>query len=336
MYSIKTKTLQLKHDFGISRGVRKEVHNLFIQWDDGYGEGAPVYYHGQTVEDMQLIAALAMPELLNKKRAHSIVIEWLIEQYPQLSGMIQAIDLALYDLHAKQCQMPLYQYLQLPKPEYIQSSFTIGLDRKDIMLQKLKEAGDFPILKIKVGSQDDIEILKALWNESHKPVYIDANEGWTFDQAVQYLPQLQALGVQLVEQPFPSGDLESYKKLRETNPTSLPIIIDEGVQSPGDVAQWAEIADGVNVKLAKCGGIYRALQVIEEARKHRLQVMLGCMIESSLGVSAAAHISSLVDYVDLDGAVLLANDPFDGMKLNKGIIELPDRPGIGAIPIPQE
>jgi L-alanine-DL-glutamate epimerase-like enolase superfamily enzyme len=201
------------------------------------------------------------------------------------------------------------------------------------MLQKLEQAAEYPILKIKVGSSEDLDILQTIWDTSHKPMYIDANEGWTLQQALEYLPKLEAMGVQMVEQPFKRDDYTSYQIICQENPTNVPIMIDEGVQGPDDVEQWVGKTNGVNVKLAKCGGITRALQVIEQAKKFDMKVMLGCMIESSLAVTAAAHLTSLVDFIDLDGAELISNDPFDGMKFINRFIELPNRPGIGAVPL---
>lgn len=331
MFFIETKTLFLTHPFGLSRGSRDRVHNLFIQFNDGFGEGAPIYYHGQTVTEMERLAREILPSFfVNGKSIHDIISEWM-DQYPNQSSLLQAMDLAWHDDQAKKTKQPLYQYLNLPKPEKKISSFTIGLDTKEVMLEKLKQADDYPILKIKVGGSEDLDILHTLWNHSHKPFYVDANEGWTLQQALEYLPKLEGMGAQLVEQPFARNDQRSYQELHRQNSTSLPIIIDEGVQGPEDVPQWAGIADGINIKLAKCGGIHRAMQVIAEAKKHQLKIMLGCMIESSLGITAAAHLTSQVDFIDLDGAALLAQDPFDGMKLIHGEIHLPDRIGIGAV-----
>lgn len=333
MNTIQIQRLQLKHTFGLSRGSRTHVNNLFLHINNGFGEGAPVYYHGQTVEEMASIAETVLPAISNSDQSIADIINDLFVQHPNQSALIEAVDLALHDHLAKQENKPLYEYLQLSKPQNKQSSFTIGLDTKEVMLQKLEQAADYPILKIKVGCDEDLDILQTIWDTSHKPMYIDANEGWTLQQALDYLPKLEAMGVQMVEQPFKRDDLKSYEEAFKQNPTAIPIIIDEGVQGPADVQQWVGKADGVNVKLAKCGGITRALQVIEQAKKYEMKVMLGCMIESSLAVTAAAHITSLVDFIDLDGAELISNDPFDGMKFINGYIEVPNRPGIGAIPI---
>lgn len=330
MFSSEIKTLQLKHSFGLSRGSRSQVQNMFVQLHNGLGEGAPIYYHGQTSEEMLCLAADALQEAYQSTASIAELIENLNHRFPNQSALLQAIDLAWHDNQSKAANLPLYSFLNLPKPEHKISSFTIGLDTKEVMLAKLEQAIDYPILKIKVGRRDDIEILQCITDVCNKPIYVDANEGWTLQQALEYLPALEAVGVQLVEQPFARDDMQSYQELRLQNPTSLPIIIDEGVQCPEDVAKWANIADGINIKLAKCGGIHRAMQMIAEARKQNLKIMLGCMIESSLAVTAAAHLTSQVDYVDLDGAALLANDPFDGMKLIYGEIHLPDRLGIGA------
>lgn len=333
MIKIQSRQLELKHAFGLSRGTRTHVTNLIIEMNDGMGEGAPVYYHGQTVEEMAALAESILPEISKTAEPVISIVNSLFKQFPHQSALIQAVDLAWYDHHAKQMNQPLYEYLQLPKPKNKQSSFTIGLDTKDVMLQKIDQAAEYPILKIKVGCDEDLDILQSIWDTSHKPMYIDANEGWTLSQALEYLPKLEAIGVQMVEQPFKRDDALSYTTICQENPTNVPIMIDEGIQGPADVETWVGKADGVNVKLAKCGGITRALQVIETAKKYEMKVMLGCMIESSLGVTAAAHLASLADFIDLDGAELISNDPYDGMKFTNGYIELPNRPGIGAVPI---
>ncbi len=329
-FSCEVKELFLKDPFGISRGTRKSVRNLFIRIGDGWGEGSPVYYKGQTVEEMEVLANDFLSTHLNNKLGIDEVVFQFMEIHHHQSALIQAIDLALHDSWGKQIGKPLYKIWEFSFRNAPLTSFTIGMDQKEIVLEKVRKASTYPILKIKAGGENDLPILEAIRKENDKPMLIDANEGWTEKETLEYLPNLKKLGVLLVEQPLPGENFAGYKRIREQNQSGIPIFVDEAVQGPEDVESWAGIVQGINVKLAKCGGFLRARETIAKAREHGMQVMLGCMIQSSLGITAAAHLAPLVDYADLDGAALLANDPFVGMKLEKGRIIMPDKPGIGA------
>jgi len=198
-----------------------------------------------------------------------------------------------------------------------------------VVAEKVRQAGDYEILKIKLGGEDDLELLETVRSVTDRPLRVDANEGWSFDTARSLLTHLQSMGVELVEQPFPADRLEDTRELRRTSP--LPLIADENVGRASDIPKLAGVFDGINIKLAKCGGISEALRMIAVARAHGMSVMLGCMIESSLGITAAAHLSPLVDYADLDGHVLIVNDPFEGVAIENGRLVLPDRPGLGVV-----
>lgn len=328
-YRIEIRELQLRDPFGIARNTRTSVRNLFIRIGDGWGEGAPVYYKGQDVETMRELAEECVPQI-DVSAPPPATLRYLQERYPDQSALHQAIDLALHDHHARQANQPLWQLWKLNWQAVPPSTFTIGLDSVDVMVDKVRQAARFPWLKIKLGGQEDMQVLEAIRQETQKPLLIDANEGWTLEQAQEYWPQLEMLGVRMLEQPLPREDLEGYRSLRESNPTAIPLFADEGVQGPEDVERWAGVVDGINIKLAKCGGLLAARQMIQQAQRHGLRLMLGCMVESSLGVSAAAHLAPLVEFADLDGAELIANDPFEGLALPQGQIILPDRPGIGA------
>jgi L-alanine-DL-glutamate epimerase-like enolase superfamily enzyme len=197
------------------------------------------------------------------------------------------------------------------------------------MQRKVKEAEQYPILKVKVGTPDDRAVLEAVRAVTSKPIRVDANCGWTAKQAVQRLPMLEDMGVELIEQPLPPDDLEGLALVRRRS--RLPIFADESCRTAADIPRLAAAGavDGINIKLAKCGSLREALRMIATARAHQLQVMVGCMIETSLGITAAAHFTPLLDVVDLDGAALLKKDPFAGADIAGGKITLPTAPGLG-------
>lgn len=325
------RELQLRDPFGVSRGTRRSVRNLFIRVGEGWGEGAPVYYEGQSAEAMLDLAQDMLSTLDLALPIHEIVDE-ILTRHPGESALAQAVDIALHDAWGKREGQPLWRLWNLDWANAPLSTFTIGLDSLETMLAKVDQAQSYPLLKIKAGGEDDLAMLRAIRERAGKPMLIDANEGWTFERTVEYLPALRELDIRMLEQPLPREDKAGYAQLREANRSAIPIFVDEGVQGPDDIAQWAGRVDGVNIKLAKCGGLARARRMIEIARGLGLGVMLGCMIESSLAVSAAAQLAPLLDYADLDGAELISNDPFVGMKLRQGRIETADAPGHGATP----
>jgi len=193
----------------------------------------------------------------------------------------------------------------------------------------VREADAYKVLKIKMGSDDDREIIEAVRSVTDKPLRVDANEGWSLDQALARLEWLEKMGVELVEQPLPENKLQESVELKRLSP--LPIFADESVHRAEDIPKLAAAFDGINIKLMKCGGMGEALRMISVARAHGMQIMLGCMVESSLAISAAAQLSPLVDFADLDGNLLVSNDPFVGVTVQAGRLVLPDRPGLGVL-----
>jgi L-alanine-DL-glutamate epimerase-like enolase superfamily enzyme len=207
------------------------------------------------------------------------------------------------------------------------STFTIGLGTPDQIRTKVREAENFPILKVKLGTDRDLEILRAIRESTDKEIRVDANCAWTVKQAIRMLPILEEFGVTVLEQPLPPQDLDGLALVSAQ--ADIPIIADESCLTVPDIPPLVGKVDGINIKLAKCGGLREALRMIAVARAHGLLVMVGCMIESSLGITAAAHLTPLVDIVDLDGAALLANDPFIGAAIDGGQVTLPTGPGLG-------
>jgi L-alanine-DL-glutamate epimerase-like enolase superfamily enzyme len=207
------------------------------------------------------------------------------------------------------------------------STFTIGLDAPERIKAKVREADAYPILKVKLGTDRDLEILQAIRDATDKEIRVDANCGWTVKRALQMLPALDEFGVTVLEQPLVPHDLQGLAAV--TAQADIPVIADESCLTTVDIPRLVGKVDGINIKLAKCGGLREALRMIAVARAHGMMVMVGCMIESSLGITAAAHLTPLVDIVDLDGAALLADDPFIGATIEAGQVSLPTGAGLG-------
>jgi L-alanine-DL-glutamate epimerase-like enolase superfamily enzyme len=238
-----------------------------------------------------------------------------------------ALSSALHDLIGKRLEIPVYRLWGLDPCRAPRSTFTIGLDTPERIKAKVREAEEYPILKVKLGTDRDVEILQAIRDATDKEIRVDANCGWTVKRTIRMLPVLDEFGVTVLEQPLVPHDLDGLAAV--TAQADIPIIADESCLTAVDIPPLVGKVDGINIKLAKCGGLREALRMIAIARAHGLMVMVGCMIESSLGITAAAHFTPLVDIVDLDGAALLADDPFDGARIDGGQVSLPNGPGLG-------
>jgi L-alanine-DL-glutamate epimerase-like enolase superfamily enzyme len=243
-----------------------------------------------------------------------------------------AIDIALHDLWGKRLGQPLYRLFGLNPLNIPQTSFTIAMDEPEVMARRAKESG-YPIIKIKLGGgPGDLMIVSAIRKATSAKLRVDANAGWTREQALEFIPRLAEFDLEFIEQPLAADDLDGYfwlkEKLGKLN-NATPIFADESVKTSKDVARLAGAVDGVVVKLMKTEGLRDGLRAIHTARAHDMQIMLSCMIESSVGVTAAAQLAPLCDYVDLDGPLLIKNDPYHGLVYNGASIHLPDAPGIG-------
>jgi L-Ala-D/L-Glu epimerase len=330
----KTTSLALTREFGIARGSRtsQSVVQLELEHDGivGRGEAAPVYYRGESVESAAEFLTTTAPPLVGDDPFALEAIEERLEDVDGEAAGKSALDAALHDWIGQQLGVPLWRLLGL-SPEAPPTSYTIAIDSVDGTRDRVRHASEFRALKVKVGAAEDLERLEAVREETEAPLRVDANEGWTLDSARELMPELIRMGVEFVEQPFPAGDLDSFRALRELHPR-LPVIIDEGCHDLGDVAPASAYADGINVKLAKSGGVREAVRMIHAARALGLRVMLGCMVESQLGVAPAAAIASLADWVDLDGHLLLADEPFTGLRFEDGRVLPGPGPGLGVAP----
>jgi L-alanine-DL-glutamate epimerase-like enolase superfamily enzyme len=243
-----------------------------------------------------------------------------------------ALDMALHDLLGKRLGEPLYRLLGLNPERAPATSLTIGLGTVEEVKAKARAAAGFPILKLKLDGDGShsLQLVRAVQSVSSARLVADANCAWTEEQALQLIPALADLGLEWIEQPLAEDDLEGMRRVRESSP--LPIFADEPVRTARDIPRLAGCVDGVNIKVQKAGGLREALRMIAVARAHRLQVMLGCMVETSVGITAAAHLAPMVDWADLDGTLLISNDPYIGVEVEKGRLILPVGLGLGVSP----
>lgn len=323
--------LELKNTFTISYGSRDVQPTLIVALSEGdftgYGEAAATVYYGVSIEQME--ASLKAVEPLVAENIH-LTPEKLWEiTFPHLKNYPFAqcaLDMAMHDLHGKRNGLSLYKMWGLELKGIPQTNYTIGMDTVDTMVQKIKDF-PWPLYKIKLGTDEDIEIVKALRKHTKSVFRVDANAAWTSKQAIENSKALKGLNVEFIEQPLAPEDLDGMKALRKASP--LPLIADESCIKEGDVELCAPYFDGVNIKLTKCAGITPGKRMIAKARELNLKVMVGCMTESTVGASAIAQLLPLLDYVDMDGPLLIKNDIAEGVKITEERIYFPKTNGTG-------
>lgn len=324
--------LRTKHPFVIARGGQSDHRTVWVRLSDadgqeGWGEAAPSKFYGETADSV-LAALKVYGTLLPEDPFKLEEAERRWENKLRGNAAARAaLSAALHDLVGKRLGIPVYRMWGLDPCMAPKSTFTIGLDAPERIKTKVLEAEQYPILKVKLGTDQDIEILRAIREATDKEIRVDANCGWTVKRAIRMLPILDEFGVTVLEQPLAPNDLDGLAVIAAQ--ADIPVIADESCLTSVDIPPLVGKVDGINIKLAKCGGLREALRMIAVARAHGLMVMVGCMIESSLGITAAAHFTPLVDIVDLDGAALLAHDPFVGAGIDGGQVTLPSGPGLG-------
>lgn len=330
---VKTKKLELAHTWTISRNSSDFKNNVFVKIERdgiiGYGEAAPNVRYGEDSELTTKKINFAKPIFYDNHMFHYTDIkEALDAQILKQSCAKAALDIALMDWVGKALNVPLYQMFGFNPSHAPVTSFSIGIDTPEVIKQKVREAEQYPLLKIKVGKPNDEEIIGAVRSVTDKPIRVDANEGWkNKEEALERILWLKSQGVEFIEQPMPSDMIEETAWLRER--AGIPIVADEAVKTAADIPKLATAYDGINIKLMKSGGIQEAMRMIAMAKALGLKIMLGCMIESSVAISAAAHLAPYVDWADLDGNLLIKNDPFSGVKIDKGKFIFNDKPGLG-------
>ncbi len=328
-------TLRLRVPFRLSYGVTetRRAFGLSLRGEEGRGEAAIPPYYGVSDESMfALWGSLARSNAPFPDDPGGIQ-GWVGNAGPAPARC--AVDLALHDRIGCRSGLPLWRLLGLPRPAPLATCFTIAIDEPEEMARQAVAASAYETLKIKLGSADDFARLQAI--RAARPdakLRVDANAGWDVDAAVALARKLEPLDVELIEQPVRKDDFAGMGEVQRA--TSIPVIADESCQSLADVeALGAAGAAGINLKLMKAGGMTNGAAMARRARELGMRVMLGCMIETSVGVTAMAHLAGLADWLDLDSPLLIANDPFEGLRYDAhGVISLPDRPGIGAVPRP--
>lgn len=324
--------LPLKHRFTIAHQSREVQETLIVRLEDGecygLGESTTNPFYGMNLDNMQEALENFKPILLGGKWTTPAELWELGKEVFQSNPFAQcALDLAAWDLYTKKQGKKLYEYLGLNPAQIPTTNFTIGIDTVEKMCAKLKEV-DWPIYKIKLGTVHDLEIIRELRKHTQSIFRVDANCAWTVDQTIAYSEELAALGVEFIEQPLAKDNLEGMKEVYAQS--KLPVIADESCIHESDVETCKGRFHGINIKLVKAGGITPALRMIQQAKSLGMKTMVGCMTESSVGISAIAHIAPLLDYVDMDGAMLLAKDPARGVQISPTAVRFPEGPGIGA------
>ncbi|MCS5490841.1 dipeptide epimerase [Algoriphagus limi] len=325
--------LPLKHRFTIAHQSREVQDTLIVKLEEdgieGLGEATSNPYYWVTVEGMQKSLDQFRSVFEKSDWNHPSELWELGKSHFKEDAFAQcALDMAAWDLFAKKKGKKLYEVLGL-NPERIPiSNYTIGIDTVEKMVAKMKEV-DWPIYKIKLGTENDLDIVRALRKETDAIFRIDANCAWTAEQAIRNSEELSKLEVEFMEQPLPREDWEGMKEVYQHS--KLPVMADESCMVESDVKRCHGLFHAINVKLVKAGGITPGLRMIQEAKSLGMKTMVGCMTESSVGISAIAHLAPLLDYVDMDGALLLAKDPAEGVIVTSSGVEFPNRSGIGAI-----
>jgi L-Ala-D/L-Glu epimerase len=328
-------TLRTKNPFIIARGGSSEYRVVRVTLTardgaTGWGEAAPSLFYGETADTVVEVLPLLAAVLTDADGWSLEALEHALARAIRFNGSARAaVSAALHDLMGKRLGVPVYKLWGLDPAAAPRTSFTVAIAPDEPTLrQRVADAASYPVLKIKLGTTWDERIVRVVRELApDKVLRVDANAAWTPKSTLRIVPLLQELGVEFVEQPLPPADLDGLRFIRERS--ALPIIADESCLVAADIPKLAGVVDGINIKLAKCGGLREALRMIAVARAHDMLVMAGCMIESSLGITAAAQFAPLLDCADFDGAALVSNDPYVGATIDGGVIRLPAAPGLG-------
>ena len=324
--------LQLRHAFNLAKYSRTTTPDVQVQIEldgiVGYGEASMPPYLGESVESVcKFLSQVDLSQFSDPFRLEEI-LDYVDGIAPNNRAAKASIDIALHDLLGKIMGQPWYKIWGLSPEEAPNTSFTIGIDKADVVRQKVLEAEPYKVLKVKMGLDNDKELVEIIRSMTDRPICVDANQGCSDKhKALEMIEWLYDKNCLFVEQPMPKEMLDETAWLREHS--NLPIIADEAFQRLGDIKRFHGVYDGINIKLMKSTGLHEAYQMVTLARALDMKIMVGCMTETSCAVTAAAQISPLVDWADLDGNLLIANDRFDGIKIVNGQVTIPDRPGIG-------
>jgi len=330
--TVKIYELKLRQAWGLSRGTWTTRVNAFVRVERdgiaGLGEAAPIARYNETAQSAAAFIDKARPVLDRDLREYAVRFGEVEAAGPGEHAAKAALDMAVLDWVGKKLGVPLWRLLGLGREKAVTTTYSIGIDEVPVMQQKVRDAADFGVYKIKVGTADDRKIIEGIRAVTSKPLRADANEGWkSKEEALEMINWMAGQGVELVEQPLPAARLEDYAWLKDK--VKIPVFADESLILPSDLPRIAPYFHGVNVKLMKCGGVQEAVRLAAMGRALGLKLMIGCMIESSLGISAGAAVAQLFDYADLDGNLLISNDPFRGVRTVTDRLLLNDKPGLG-------
>lgn len=327
-------TLELKHVFTIATSSRSTTPVMLteIEYNGiiGYGEASMPPYLGESQDTAAAFLSKVDLSRFDNPFELETILAYVDSIAPGNCAAKAAVDIALHDLVGKLMNQPWYNIWGFDPSKTPYTSFTIGIDTAEVVKQKTKEAGEFKVLKVKLGRENDKEMIETIRSVSNTPICVDVNQGWTDkEKALDMIHWLKERNVVFVEQPMPKTAVDDNAWLTERSP--LPTIGDEAVQRLSDVKKAYGVYSGINIKLMKCTGMREAHKMVVLARALGMKVMLGCMTETSCAISAASHLSPMVDWADLDGALLIGNDIYDGTKVINGKVTLTDRPGIGIV-----
>ncbi|MBT3383364.1 MAG: dipeptide epimerase [Prolixibacteraceae bacterium] len=330
--SFEPYNLQLKHVFTLANSSRTTTPVMLtkIEFDGftGYGEASMPPYLGETQKTAaKFLSGLNLEQFTDPFRMDEI-LEYVDNKAPQNNAAKASVDIALHDLVGKIIGQPWYKIWGFSSENTPVTSFTIGIDSREVVIEKVKEAAEFKILKVKLGRENDKNMIEAIRSVSDVPLCVDVNQGWKDkNMALDMIFWLKEKGIEFVEQPMPKELTNEIAWLTENSP--LPIIADEAIQRLPDVKKTIGIYSGINIKLMKCTGMREAHKMVNLAHANQMKVMIGCMTETSCAVSAAAQLSPMAEWADLDGNLLISNDPYSGIKIVNGKVTLNNNPGIG-------
>jgi L-alanine-DL-glutamate epimerase-like enolase superfamily enzyme len=328
--------LQFRHAFHIAAGVRNTTDAVYVMLEQdgikGYGEIAlPPYLETKANDVIAFLSQAGIPENYNTGDFFSLLNKWNAIS-DSCRPALAALDIALHDFQGKMLNRTVRDLYNIKSDLTPFCAYTIGMCGPEEMKEKINEASGFQFFKLKLGGAQDQSLVNTFRSMSTHPFCVDANRGWNdVEASAEFCNRLAEEGCVFAEQPFEKNKLVEINELRSK--TSLPVILDESVQCLADVESLKDMCDGINIKLVKCGGLFPAFQMIEKARSHHLKVFIGCMSEGTCGCGSAAQLAPLADWVDLDGPLLIANDPFSGLTYENGKIRLNDLPGSGMKPL---
>lgn len=334
--SFKPNELKLRHAFNLARSSRTTTPDVLVQLEYdgiiGYGEASMPPYLGESFESVStFLSKLDLSQFSDPFRIEEI-LDYVDHVAPDNRAAKASVDIALHDLLGKIMGQPWYKIWGLSPEKTPYTSFTIGIDTAEVVRQKVDEAAPYKVLKVKMGLDNDKELVEIIRSKTDRPICVDANQGWTSkEEALEMCHWLKERNCLFVEQPFDKSMIDETAWLRERSP--LPIIADEFLQRLPDVMRAYQVYDGINIKLMKSTGMYEAYKMAVLAKGLGMKLMIGCMTETSCAISAAAQLAPMVDWADLDGNLLISNDSFDGVKVVDGKIQLVDKPGIGVTPL---